>query len=452
MNQPGTPAFLIVDDDEEMGAMLRKLLRKKGIHAHVVQSGAAALDAIDLDPPAVLVTDVRLGDVDGIELAREAMRRVPTLTVLVMTGFGSMDLAVKAMRAGAFDFVTKPVELKTLDVVLDRAARQASLQRELVVLREQGGGEDSSGLIGSSDAMREVIELTRRVAGTDLTVLIQGESGTGKERIARSLHDSSDRDDAPFEAVNCGAIPANLLESELFGHVKGAFTDARRDRDGLFVRAEGGTVLLDEVGEMSPEMQVKLLRVLQERTVRPVGGDRAVAIDVRVLAATHRNLLDDVRDGRFREDLYYRLNVMQIDVPPLRERGLDVLELANAFARRFAGEMGRAVTGLSEQAARCLLAHHWPGNVRELENAMRRAVALARYDEIVPDDLPPAVLDTAHRPREEGGEDSLLPMAEVERRHILHALEVLKGNKARTARILGLDRKTLYRKLKQYER
>jgi two-component system response regulator HydG len=310
------------------------------------------------------------------------------------------------------------------------------------------------GLVGESEAMKKVFDLIRRVADTDTSVLITGESGTGKELVARALHEGSARGDASFIAVNCAAVPANLLESELFGHAKGAFTDAKRDRKGLFLRAEGGTVLLDEIGEMPSEMQPKLLRVLQERKLRPVGADGEIPFDTRIVSSTNRDLETAVEEGRFREDLFYRLNVVQIHVPPLRARGNDILLLAQHFLEQVAERMDKAVRGITSEAAKKLLEYDWPGNVRQLENVIERAVTLTQFDKLTVEDLPDKITAYEAPPQQLGAADPehMLSLAELERRYIEQVLTATDGNKTQAAKVLGLDRRTLYRKLERWEK
>jgi two-component system response regulator HydG len=387
---------------------------------------------------------------DGLQLTEWVAANRPDVLVVVITSFGSMETAISALRAGAYDFVTKPFEDAVLVHAIERALRHGQLREEVRVLRRAvEDGETLDELLFRSDAMRRVCALVERAAQADASVLITGESGTGKELVARALHRRSQRREGPFVAINCSATPENLLESEFFGHAKGAFTDAHMARSGLFVSADKGTLFLDEIADMPIGLQPKILRALEERRVRPIGGTAEVPFDARIVAATNRDLKADVGDGRFREDLYYRFDVIRIDVPPLRERGQDVLLLAQHFLERFAAQMGRHVEGFSTAAGERLLAYSWPGNVRELRNCVERAVALTVCDRIVVDDLPehirayrPShVLVTGDRP------DELVTLDEVEQRYILRVLSAVDGNKALAARILGLDRKTLYRKL-----
>jgi two-component system response regulator HydG len=373
---------------------------------------------------------------------------------VVVTGYGSMETAIAAMRVGAHDFLTKPVDPKLLGLSVARAVKHGQLQQEVKRLREVVVDRASLGaLVGESSSMKRVHDLVARVAESDASVLIQGETGTGKELVARAIHKLSPRKNGPFVAINCAAVPAPLLESELFGHARGAFTDAKSARAGLFVEASGGTLFLDEIGELPLEVQPKLLRALQERTVRPVGSNQELSFDARVVAATHRDLETEAHERRFRQDLYYRINVVRIDVPPLRERGSDVLTLAAHFLDKFSKRAGREAVGLSAPVAERLLAYDWPGNVRELENCMERAVALARFDQVTLDDLPQRV--RAYRADRfvlsADQADEIVTLEEIERRYIARVITLVDGNKLRAAQLLGLDRRTLYRKLERYE-
>jgi len=369
--------------------------------------------------------------------------------VIIVTAHANLALAIQAIRAGAYDFITKPFKIESLAHTVSRAVAHHALQQEVKRLREEVRRVPHiEGLIGESRAMRDVFNLVDQVSQTDATVLVTGESGTGKELIARAIHNASSRANAPFVAINCAAVPASLLESELFGHIKGAFTDAKRTREGLFLQATNGTLFLDEIGEMPIDMQAKLLRVLQERRLRPVGGDEEVPFDTRLITATNRDLEEQVEEKRFREDLYYRVNVIRIHVPPLRSRGNDILLLAQAFIDRMS-RPGRPVRGISMPAAQKLLGYDWPGNVRELENCIERSVALTRFEEIQVDDLPEKIRDH-HSARLiiEGDDPEEMPtLEEMERRYIRRVLEALQGNKTQAARVLGVDRRTLYRRM-----
>ena len=444
--------ILIVDDDEDTAILLRDSLRKRGFDVDAVNSAQQCLEHLRTDQADVVVTDVQMSGMSGIDLCQELRQRYPDLLTLVLTGQGGLETAIGAIRAGAYDFITKPVKVEALAIAVTRALEHLSLKREVRRLRLHVDKDmPIDGIAGSSPAIRETIEMIRRVSDSDATVLVTGESGTGKELVARALHNLSPRRDQPFVAVNCAAMPAPLLESELFGHVRGAFTDAKRSRAGLFVQAGAGTIFLDEIGEMPIEMQVKLLRVLQERKVRPVGGDEEVPFEARVVTATNRDLETEVEEKRFREDLFYRINVVAIPVPPLRARAGDILQLAQYFLKRIAGRTNKPVQGISGPAARLLMDYDWPGNVRELENCMERAVALCRLDEVTVDDLPAKVQEhqsskiviTTESPGE------LITLDEMERRYVRQVLNAVGGNKTHAARILGIDRRSLYRRLEE---
>ncbi len=452
MSGSSEKTILIVDDDLEMRAMLADDLKRRGWLCETAEDGGAALKALQEQDADLVLTDMNMPGMGGLALCEKLADNRPDLPVIVLTAFGSLDTAVGAIRAGAYDFVTKPVDTDLLAIALDRAWRHRQMQRQIQTLQAAAGGEDEGELMGRSGAMRELRQQITRIAATDASVMVHGESGTGKELVARMLHERSERRSRPFVAVNCAALPGDLLESELFGHRKGAFTDAHTDRRGLLLEASGGTLLLDEIGEMPLTLQPKLLRALEERRLRPVGGSTEVPFDVRIVSATNRDLEAEIESGGFREDLYYRLNVIQLEVPALRSRGTDVLQLAEHFLALYGRRFGKDMKGLAGPTAERLLNYNWPGNVRELRNAMERAVALTRFDHLGVDDLPRKVKDhQATRLVVEGDDPSeLVPMEEMERRYILHVLKASEGNRTMAARILGLDRKTLYRKLQRY--
>ncbi len=445
-------SVLVVDDDVDTAQLLRDGLRRRGLSVNSVHSATDCLARLATDVVDVVVTDIYMTDMTGLELCEQIRARYPDVLSIVITGQSTLDNAIGAIRAGAYDFILKPIKLDTLAVAVGRALAHLLLLRELKHLRAVVEGDPIDGIAGNSPAIRETIDMVRRVSDSDATVLITGESGTGKELVARAVHRLSPRRSEPFVAVNCAAMPAPLLESELFGHVRGAFTDAKSARPGLFVQAGAGTIFLDEIGEMPGEMQVKLLRVLQERELRPVGGDEELPFHARVLAATNRNLEAEVEHRRFREDLFYRINVVTLHVPPLRARAGDILLLAQHFLRRIAQRINKPVKGFSGPAARMLLDYDWPGNVRELENCIERAVALCRLDEVTVDDLP-TKLQQFHATRivipagPAGSPDAMITMEEMERRYVRQVLEAVHGNKTHAARILGIDRRSLYRRL-----
>ncbi|HEY8209388.1 MAG TPA: sigma-54 dependent transcriptional regulator, partial [Myxococcaceae bacterium] len=448
--------ILIVEDDAAMRALLEQGLTRRDFEVRSGKSAAEALDqALDADAAYdVVLTDLNMpGGMSGVELCRRIADSRPDLPVVVLTAFGSLETATASIRAGAYDFVTKPVELDALTLVLERAVSHRRLRDEVHRLRRAvAAGAERDLLAGESLALRRALELIDRGADSDATVLVTGESGTGKELAARALHDRGKRSAGPFIAINCAAMPEALLESELFGHVRGAFTDARSHKTGLLVEAHGGTLFLDEIGELPVGLQPKLLRALQERKVRPVGANAEVSFDARVVAATNRGVEALVHEGGFREDLYFRLNVIGVELPPLRARGNDVLLLAQRFTQHFAARSGKKVIGFQPEVAKRLLAYSWPGNVRELQNCIERAVAVTSFDQLGVDDLPEKIREgaPAGAAAERSDGDEIVPLAEVEKRHILKALDAFGGNRTLAARALGLDRKTLYRKLEQY--
>jgi DNA-binding NtrC family response regulator len=444
---------LIVDDDQSMCELLEAALKKRGFDPVWRTIAEDALSLLASEDFAVAITDLSMAGINGLELCRRILQNQPDIPVVVITAFGTMETVIAAIRAGAYDFISKPFEMDQLAMTIERAAKHRELEQEVKKLRIAVSDSMRFGeMLGDSPAMQEVFELVGRVANTEATVLITGESGTGKELIARALHHRGRRHQGPFVAVNCASIPETLLESELFGHAKGAFTDAKTARTELLVGASGGTLFLDEIGDMPMGMQVKLLRVLQERTVRPVGGTAEVPFDTRIVTASNRDLEADVAAGRFREDLFYRINVVRVHLPPLRSRGSDILVLAQHFIESYAKQGRKNVLGISGEAAKRLLEYQWPGNVRELQNCMERAVALTRFDQIVVNDLPEKIRNyqsTVVVDTEDPSE--MLPMEEVEKRYILRVLRAFGGNKTLAARVLHLDRKTLYRKLGRYE-
>lgn len=445
--------ILVVDDDPGMCELLAEGLGEFGHHVTWTVEPTQADNLLQSQAFDAVLTDIRMKGLNGLQLCRQISERQKDLPVLVMTAFGSLDTAIEAIRAGAYDFLTKPLDIEVAAVALDRAVQHRALRSEIaqlkqMVARAQGLGE----LIGSSEAMLHVYDLVERAAPSEASVLITGESGTGKELLATTLHQKSARSGGEFVSLNCAALPEPLLESELFGHVKGAFTDARSARDGLLVTASGGTLFLDEVAELPLGLQPKLLRALQERRIRPLGSDTERAVDIRIISATNRDLDKALETRSFREDLYYRLNVIHIPMPPLRDRAGDVLLLAHQFLNRFSARAQRPTLSLSEAAERRLAEYSWPGNVRELANSIERAVVLARGERIDVEDLPEKVREEPREPSSAAGRRSveLIPLAEIERRHIVAVLDAVDGNKSQAAQILGLDRKTLYRRLEQY--
>ncbi|MBN9167939.1 MAG: Fis family transcriptional regulator [Myxococcales bacterium 68-20] len=446
--------ILVVDDEQETCDLLEMALGRHGFKVTPSTNAQRALELVAEQDFDVVLTDLSMPEMSGLDLCERVLGTRPDMPVVVITGQGSLETAIGAIRVGAYDFITKPVDPKLLFLSVSRAIQHRRLSDEVKRLRQavDGEGGDAARIVGQSGAMRRVYELINRVGESDASVLIHGETGTGKELIARGIHTRSRRRNGPFVAINCAAVPHSLLESELFGHARGAFTDAKAQRTGLFVQATGGTLFLDEIGELPIDVQPKLLRALQERKVRPVGANQEIPFDARIVAATNRNLEDEVYEKRFREDLYYRINVVKIDVPPLRERGGDVLHLAQHFLKQFAERNAKPSLELSTTAAEKLMAYNWPGNVRELENCMEHAVALARFDQITVEDLPEKIrayraerfVVAANDPTE------IVTMDELERRYILRVLSLVGGNKSRAAQVLGFDRRTLYRKLERY--
>jgi two-component system, NtrC family, response regulator PilR len=442
-------ALLIVDDEPSARETLALLLRRRGHHVLEAGGVAAAMKRLSEDVFDVVITDLRMPDGDGLDVLRAVKTHTPDSEVILLTAFAGWESAKEAIRLGALDYFEKGNEPDELYHRLDKALAERVLRREnenlRAQLRERYG---IAGLVAQSPAMKSVLELVERVAPTDATLLIQGESGTGKEVIARAVHHASPRAAHPFVAVNCGAVPEALLESELFGHLRGSFTGAVASKPGLFEEANGGTLFLDEIGEMPAALQVKLLRVLQSREIRRLGATQSLAIDVRVLAATNRDLAEMIRKGTFREDLFYRLNVIQIVLAPLRDRREDIPALAEQFLARSAAKLGRELR-LSADTVERLLRYPWPGNVRELENAIERAAILGRGAVIGPDDLPPHVAAGL-----ELGPSPALPaqvtLGDVERTHILQTLERFGGSHSGAAEALGIGRTTLWRKLKEY--
>jgi DNA-binding NtrC family response regulator len=435
----------IVDDERRMREIIAMYLQRKGFDVEAFDGGEAMLDAADESVFDLVITDLKMPGMSGMELLRELVDRDEDRPVVVITAHGSVDSAMEAVRAGAWDFIQKPFDNDELRATVERALERTRLARENRRLRaEVRDTFDLDGMVAESDAMREALDLARRAAASPATVLITGDSGTGKERVARAIHYWSDRVGEPFVAVNCKAFSSSVLESELFGHVEGAFTGASGNKRGVFERADGGTVFLDEIGEVDEDFQSKLLRVLQEREVLPVGAETTRPIDVRVLAATNRDLERDIEEGRFREDLYYRLAVIPIELAPLAERPEDILPLARAFLLRSSREMGRDVTGWSDEVEDYLVGHDWPGNVRELENAIERAVVLARGETIELEDIAMGS-PTGSRSGDEDLQAYLDRMTRKKIREVLAAEE----SKTDAAERLGIDRTTLYRMMKR---
>ncbi len=444
-------AILVVDDDFAHRTMLKTLISGWGYNVSEADDGATAIDAVQSGPFDLVLMDIRMVGVSGIEALEEMRRLNPALPIILMTAYASVETAVEALKKGAYDYLTKPLDFDELRLVLERGLEHTHLKEENLLLKERLGIRfDRRSIIGRSEAMAKLLDLVAQVAPSEATVLLNGESGTGKEIIAAAIHYNSLRKDGPFVKINCAAITETLLESELFGHEKGAFTGADRRKEGKFRQASGGTILLDEVSEMSLAMQVKLLRVLQEREITRVGGEEVIPIDVRVITATNRDLVREIAAGRFREDLYYRLNVVTLQVPPLRERKEDIPLLAVHFLKEFAEKNRKEIKGFTPRALDRMLRYSWPGNVRELMNTVERGVVLSRSDYLDESDLSPILLpkDTPEERIEPAGAGASLEV--VEKATILKTLEEAGGNKSEAARRLGITRRTLHQKLKKY--
>jgi two-component system, NtrC family, response regulator AtoC len=445
--------LLLIDDDAAVCDAVGSTLHQRGFHVVSANTGADALVALERDDFDVVVSDLNMPGMSGLELCRRAHTTRPNLPVVLVTAFGSTETAVAALRAGVYDFIAKPIQLPELLLTLSRALEHRQLKEENKQLRATVARQrPHPEMIGESPVMQAVYSTLVRVADTDASVLITGESGTGKELVAQAVHRQGPRSAGPLVAFNCAAVPDTMLESELFGHTRGAFTDASANRKGLFVEANGGTLFLDEIGEMPLSTQVKLLRALQERKVRPIGSDREVPFDARLVYATSRDVETDVAEHRFREDLYYRINVIRIHMPPLRARGNDVLLIAEHFVGAAADHATKEVSGLDDEVAAKLLEYSWPGNVRELQNCIERAVALTQTKRITLADLPDhiAAFTGKHFVLPLENPLALLSMDEVERRYVLQVLQAVNGSKTQAALALGFDRRTLHRKLKLY--
>ena len=448
-----TGKILVVDDDADMRGLLSDVLESDGYRVGTAESGEKALQALAEEQYDLVLTDLRMKGMLGTALLSEIKHRYPDTGVILMTAFGTVETAIEAMKGGAMDYLIKPVKTEDVLRTAGRAAREVQLRREVTHLRREVYREYSfHQILGKSRPMQEVFELIRRVADSPSNLLITGESGTGKELVAKAIHYNSDRRDRPFVAVNSAAIPEQLLESELFGHMRGAFTDAKADRPGLFEEAQKGTLFLDEISELPLMLQAKLLRAIQEREIRRVGSTKSIPVDVRIIAATNLNLADEVKAKHFREDLYYRLNVIEIRLPPLRDRRDDIPLLVENFLHKCAKANRKPLQGISESSLALLIDYSWPGNVRELENIIERAVTLARGENIMPEDLPATVQGSRGDRRVlDDAAERTLPLQKVEWEYIKKILEKTGGNKYQAAQALGIDRKTLYRKLAEME-
>jgi DNA-binding NtrC family response regulator len=442
----------VIDDDREMLRVIAKFLDKHGIHADTFSDPRTAVTAFREQHYGLIISDVQMPGMSGLEVLDNAKAALPEAIVIMITGFGSVKSAVDAMKKGAFDYISKPFDYEEFLIVVQKALAQHALQQEVIALRRNVQSRYGfSNIIGKSNPMRRVYEVIERIAHTRTSVLIEGESGTGKELIAKAIHYTGPRRDAPFVAINCGALPETLLESELFGHERGAYTGAVSRERGLFASADGGSIFLDEIVDMPLAMQAKLLRVLEDWEIRPVGGSSARRINVRVIAASKNDLLSCVERGTFREDLYYRLNVVTIHLPSLRERMEDVPLLIDHFLASYARENKREPSLIQRDALEALLRYSWPGNVRELEHVLERALIMAHGNEITLADLPPAVLrGEAQAGLRRDADATLRTLDEMEREHILHVLKSVEWRRSQAAEVLGINRRTLYRKIRDY--
>jgi two-component system response regulator AtoC len=448
-----TGEILVVDDDQRMRELVAKVLAREGYAVRALPRAREVLQALAEGPADLVITDLRMPEMDGLTLLQEIKRLSPDTSVLLMTAFGSIDSAVQAIKAGAYDYLTKPFKMDELLLAVRRALEERQLRAEVRALREEVRTKyNFANILGKSKPMQDLFALIKKVAASRSTVLIQGKSGTGKELVAKAIHYNSPRRDRPLVTVNCSAIPKDLLESELFGHVKGAFTGAIAHKRGLFEEADGGSLFLDEIGELSPELQVKLLRVIQERELKRVGDTRTITVDVRLIAATNRDLAQAVKEGVFREDLYYRLNVIPLVLPDLKDRADDIPLLATHFLMKYAKEADPPIEGISMEAMRLLLEYDWPGNVRELENVIERAVILGRGPHIMPEDLPAYLRagQSAVPPRAGNSHGPWPTLEELERQYIAAVLQETGWHRLKAAAILGIDRRTLYRKIRTY--
>ena len=450
MEEERKEKILVVDDDIEMLELLHDYLEKVGFDTQISASGNEALAKVEEEEYNVLVTDLKMPGISGIEILQKVSQLRPECSVILITAFGTIETAIEAMKLGAFDYITKPFKMEEVMIAIEKAIKEQRLQMENIMLRQEVEKRYKfDNLIGKSKAMQEVFALIQRVSNNASNVIIYGDSGTGKEMVAKAVHFNGPRKNKPFIPINCTAIPEGLLESELFGHVKGAFTGASMSKKGLFEKANGGTLFLDEIGDMGMSLQGKLLRALQDKEIRPVGGTTAVKVDTRIVTATNKDLIKEMEKETFREDLYYRLNVIPIHLPSLKDRPEDIPLLSDFFLSKYAEETNNSIKGFSKEAMMLLINHSWKGNVRELENVIERAVVLSNNEILQPEDLPLV----RKSEREQILEEAMikqLSLRELEREYVTRILAVTKGNKNKAAKILGVNRRTLYRKEERY--
>jgi two-component system response regulator HydG len=443
--------ILVVDDEQSHRTMLKAILTKEGYGISEADDGSSALRAVENESFDLILMDIRMSDMDGIGALKEIKKISPSIPVIMMTAYASLKTAVEALKSGAYDYLTKPLDMEELKILVKKALEHYHLQEENVLLRQRLADRfDFSRILGRSRAMEGLFETLSHVVSSDATILIYGESGTGKELVANAIHQNSPRAHKPFIKVSCAALPETLLESELFGHERGAFTGAVGRKAGRFQLADGGSLFLDEVSEMSPATQVKLLRVLQEKEFEPLGGTRTIQVDIRLIAATNKDLGARVKEGQFREDLFYRLNVIPVHLPPLRERKEDIPLLAEHFFKIHQERNKSSVKGFLPATLDAMIRYEWPGNVRELDNVIERSVLLTRGEYIGPEDLPPAIQGAQERDLSLVSVPPGMTLREVEKEVILQTLKNAEGNRTRTAQVLGISRKTLQNKLKEY--
>jgi DNA-binding NtrC family response regulator len=444
--------ILVVDDEESMCRFMEIMLKKEGYSVSSSQDAASALEQIKSEDYDLVIADLMMPEMSGIELLSLAKSVNPDLDFIMMTAFASVDSAIEALKKGAFDYITKPFKVDEIKIAVSKSLEQKKIVRENVQLKQElKVKSDFDSLVGNSPEIVKLKKMAERIARSDSTVLIEGESGTGKELVARAMHFSSPRSEEPFVTINCAALPENLLESELFGHVKGSFTGAIRDKEGLVKTADGGTFFLDEVGMTSPAIQAKLLRVLEEKEITPVGGTTPVKVDVRLIAATNADLEQEVKLGNFRADLYYRLHVIPIVIPPLRERKDDIRLLSSCFVRKYCRKMQVKEKTIADEAMKRLISRKWPGNVRELENAIQHAVLLSRGDQITAQDLPQKIKEETEPELVTEAQPAVPPLETIEKAYIFWVLSQTGWQKSKAASILGIDSSTLYRKIEKYK-